>query len=656
MSTVDIAQHLATEDRNHLAKAIVESWQGAITQRKGRLTQIREIDRYFSLRVKPKSFPFAQCANIMTPLLTAPTIQHQSRLFDMVYSGGSRLATVFSPSDFSDPDRELAERYFNHYLLHEMPELPLGLDRTLHQSTLFGSSFRRVIWDETQDRCVSEWIGIFDFVAPHKVIDTDPAMRQLPFYSVMERMSLRRIQSHTTWVDTGELKPAKLDEPDGPTPGDKADRTNDDASVNLDSPRLLIEHYFKWTTPNKPKKDDSLDGNEHPFYAVVDVLQKKLLYLCPREEDDPRDAERFADAERTYAEAIQVQSAAAENHALATDLFAAGHIPEAPPPLELPKLTPPRQRRREVPMCVHYCAYPSEGFYGLGLGDFLLGMTKAMNTVMNQSLDRATMSIARPAFMSNLVKGPRGIQASRPGQIIGLDVPPNQLKDSIYYPETPSGDPFMQYVLGFLQDSAQGIVGSFGTMSGEMPKSNQSAQGTMALIEEMRAPITVMAKRARISLTEEFSQIWRQLGTWLPDSKVMDIIGEDGAVQGVPVGRALFSPNSRIYPVGDSRTKSERMSEASAQFGFAAQNPLVQMALPAGDPNAIKLLQDLSAAVFRAYGNERAAILIAQIGPPAPPPAEMMPPGEAPPGGEGPPPDMPHEMPPGMPPQEGMPS
>lgn len=652
MANVDIAQHIVTEDRNHLAKAIVESWDGAIRQRKGRLTQIREIDRYFSLRVKPKSFPFANCANIMTPLLTAPTIQHQSRLFDMIYAGGSRLATVFSPSDFAAADRDLAERYFNHYLLHEMPELPLGLDRTAHQSTLFGSSFRRVIWDETQDRCVSEWIGMFDFVAPHKVIDTDPAMRQLPFYSVMKRMSLRRIQAHTTWVDTGELKPAKLDEPDGPTLGDKSDRTNDDASVNLDSPRLLIEHYFKWTTPNKPKKDESLDGGEHPFYAVVDVEQKKLLYLCPREEEDPRDADRFADAKQAYDEAIQIQSGATENHTLASELFAAGHIPEAPPPLDLPKLTQPRQRRREVPMCIHYGAYPSDGFYNLGLGDFLLGMTKAMNTVINQSLDGATMRIARPGFMSNLVKGPRGIQASRPGQIVGLDVPPNQLKDSVYYPDMPPGDPFMQYVLSFLQEGAQGIVGSMGTMSGDMPKSNQSAQGTMALIEEMRAPITVMAKRFRISLTEEFSQIWRQLGTWLPDQKVVDIIGEDGAVQGVEVGRALFSPNSRIYPVGDARTKSERMSEANAQFAFASQNPLVQMNFQAGNPAAITLLQELSASVFRAFGNERAAILVGQMAPPPPPPVDPnMPPdpNQAPPPGA--------EMPPQeQPPQEGMPS
>jgi hypothetical protein len=215
----------------------------------------------------------------------------------------------------------------------------------------------------------------------------------------------------------------------------------------------------------------------------------------------------------------------------------------------------------------------------------------------------------------------------------------------------------VQYVIGYLTQGAQGITGSFDTMSGDMPKSNQSAQGTMALIEEMRTPITVMAKRFRFALTEEFSQIWRQLGTWLPDEKVVDIIGEDGAVNGVQVGRALFSPNSRIYPTADSRTKSERQTDATNQFQFAVSNPIVQMAIKAGNPDAIKLVADLSATVFRAAGNEKAAIAILGLVPPPPPPPP--PPGMGPPNGgppgipPGPPPGPPGQM---QPPPQGPPS
>jgi hypothetical protein len=527
-----------------------------------------------------------------------------------------------------------------------MPEFPLGIDRTMHQSTLIGSAVQRTLWDENLERVVAEWIGMEDFVAPNKVRDTDPGMRNLPFYDVMKRMTLRQVRSKLSWLDTDELKLVKLDEPDGKSVGDTTDRGNDSASTTLDSPRLLIEHYFKWSTPKRPKKDPKLDGTERPAYAVIDVEQKKLLYICLREEDDPRDAERFNEAQQAFAESQQAQSSAMENHGRAIEAFNMGQIPSAPEAPDLPKLTEPTQRQREVPMCTHFCAYPSDGFYGHGLGDFLTGMTKASNTIINQSLDAMTMRIARGGYVSNLVKGPRGIQPTSPGKLTGVDVPPEQLKNAIWYPDMPPGDPFVQYLIGFIQQSAQGIVGSFDTMSGDMPKSNQSAQGTMALIEEMRAPITVMAKRAKIALTEEYSQIWRLLGQWLPDQKAMDIIGEDGTVQNVQVGRRLFSPNSRIYPTADSRTKSERMSDATAQFGFATQNPLVQMAMQQGNPLALQLLGDLSANVFRSFGNDKAALMIAQLAVPPSPPPGMPAAGGPPPGPPQPQPSPPNGAPP----------
>ncbi len=637
------APDIEVDERNTLARSLVRSWRDCIDSRRGRITQIREIDRVFSLRTRPKTFPFTGCANIMMPLMTAPVIQHQSRLFDMIYAGGSKLATVYSPSDLGAAERAMAERYFNFYLMHEMPEMPLGLDVTTHQSTLFGSSFRRIYWDYDFERCVSDSIGLEDFVAPNKIRDTDPAMRQLPYYFVMKRMSLRQAQAKSTWVDTDQLKVATIQEPDGQTTGDKHDRGNSSAATNLDSPRLFVEAYFKWPTPDRPKKDASLDGRDHPAFAVIDIEQEKLHYLCLREEDDPRDQERFAEANQMFAEAQQVQGAAMQNHVRAVELFTSGEIPEMPEAPKLPKLTAPTMRKREVPMCVHYRAYPSDGFYGLGLGDFLLGAAKGTNTIVNQSIDASTVRIARPGFISNLAKGPRGIQSAQPGKFVGLDVPPDQLKSAVFYPDLPPGDPFMQYVIQIVSQGAQAITGSFETMSGDMPKSNQSAQGTMALIEEMRAPITVAAKRLKISFTEELTQIWRQLGMNLPDDMSTDILGFDGAVENVRVGRAMFSPSSRIYPTADSRPKSERQTDAMNQFSFAAQNPLVQVALKGGNRDAIQLLADLSATVFRAAGNEKAALAMQGLVPPPPAPPEE----GAPPNGAGPP------GPPEMQPQAG---
>jgi hypothetical protein len=92
------------------------------------------------------------------------------------------------------------------------------------------------------------------------------------------------------------------------------------------------------------------------------------------------------------------------------------------------------------------------------------------------------------------------------------------------------------------------------------------------------------------------------------------------------------------------------VTEANTKFQFAMGNPLVQMGVQAGQPEAIKLMQTLSASVFRSMGDEASAALMSTIGPPPPAPP---PPGQVPPPEEGQPPPPGPSVPPQ---QEAMPS
>jgi hypothetical protein len=186
-------------------------------------------------------------------------------------------------------------------------------------------------------------------------------------------------------------------------------------------------------------------------------------------------------------------------------------------------------------------------------------------------------------------------------------------------------------------------------MSGEIPGSNQSAQGVMALIEQANMPVTVMAKRNRISFNAELYMFWRLLGTYLPEQpENRDVMGVGGNVEQIPISAAMFSPQAKIYPVGDARTRTERVNEAMVKFQFISTNPVVITGAKSGSKEAGDLLRDASATVLRALGDEKSAALLEAIQLPTP---QQAPPG-GPPGAQAGQPPSAQPSPPPAPPEQ----
>lgn len=605
--------------RKRIGREIVDRFIVNARSRSKRIARIKDIYGHIILEPKPKQIPWTGCANIRTPLLAAPWLQQSSRLLDMLLQQSGRIASVYSPSDFSAKEAALAERFFNYYLQFEMYELEFSTDATVGQSVAVGSSFMRTFYDPVDERTKSEHIPLEDLVAPAKSRSQDPSMRDMDEYSMVRRLSLSRIARHKDaagWIETDDLKPTTIDEPEGSTVADMMDRVDGVDEPNRATPRLLVEHHFRLEMPRKPKSHHRLDGKEHAVMATVDYETGKLHHMAIREEGDPRDFQSYSREKQIYDDVMR---------SFESDMrrFDSGELKVEPDP---PTLEQPFQKVREFSLFTHFRACPGDGFYGIGSGDFLLGLVKANNTIINQSLDAATMRISRGGYISRQLRGPRGMIATQPGQLTEVDAPMGSIKDGIYYPEMPPGDPFVPQILSMIQGMAQNLVGSMDTMSGDIPGSNQSAQGVMALIEQAQMPITIMAKRERWAFRHMLEKVWRCLGTFTPDSKVVDMIGADGAVQSVQVGAHLFRPESHILPVGDPRLKTQRVQDAHAELQSALQNPII-MQSPAG----FEILRNLTAQFYRAQGNEKVVALIESMPPPGPPP----PPQGVPPGPPG---------------------
>jgi len=623
------------EARDKLGREIKDRYIRNCSGRANRIRVTREIYRHIRLEPKSKSHPFQGAANIMTPLMAAPWLQQQSRLLDMLIPSSGRIASVFSPSDVKGAEAAIAERFFNYYLQFEIPELEFSADAMCGQTVAIGSSFIRTYHDAVEGRTRCDWVPFEDFVAPARSNSHDPSMRDLDEYSVARRLTLSRIKRHkdiADWMATDDLKPTPLEEPDGPPPGMENEMTDDPTPA---TPRLLIEHFFRLDMPNKQKKHRRLDGKEHAVTAQVDYETGKLMHVAIREEGDPSDYQRYQQDAAVYDDI---------KRSYERDLrrFNDGEVKARPTE---PVIEETFQKTREYSLITHFraCPNPAGGFYGVGTGDFLLGITKAYDTIINQSLDAATVRISRGGYISRNLKGPRGSVSTHPGKLIEVDAPMGSIKDQIHYPDMPPGDPFIPVILRMVSDQAQSLVGSMSTMSGEIPGSNQAAQSIMALIEQAQMPITIMAKRIRWSFAHVLSNAWRCIGMFTPDKK-FDILGADGQMQNVDVSRDLFRPDSKIFPVGDPRLKTQRVQDAVADMEAAKNDPLISIP----GPQQFEILKHLSVQFFRAQGNEKVASMVETLQMPAPQP----PPGAPPPGGQAPPPPGP-EGPPLPPPPEG---
>lgn len=620
LETDNLAVFYTEEELKKLASKSLDNYEEDVSSRSGRMKKLKEFTEAYAMLAKPKSFPFQNAANVMTPLLTGPKLQVHARLYDMIWPIGGRIVHTIPATASDAPVAHLTEKFANAYIRYRMPEMAQGLDDTLHQLCLYGSAFRRTYWDASEGRVRSDWIPIEDFVVAHWRRSQDPSMRDVPRYTLVHHMTIYDLEDHADkgiFVNVEKVK-ASIHEMERGESSDleevvkKVDGSEEAAGgSDEDRPRKVLELHCKWRLPKRPGHP-AFDGRVHPVVITIDGPSEQILRIALREEDDPDDLKRFNREMETlsqYQSDLVVYQAGLEQYSMALQsgidpvmmgLPEPGAPPEAPP-------EPKPVRKREICFFTHYRAFPSEGFYGLGYGDMLYGLAKAANTIINQHIDGVTLRNAKPGFISRNLRMQRGTTNVQPGELMEVDAPASVIRDAIYFLDPPDNDPSTVPLIEMFKGFADQIAGSSDIMSGQIPGSNQTKAGMQILADQAMAPITVLARRVSEAFRHELDKIWRCWGVFLDDEDIADIINEDGQPEQIPIGRMMFSPTAKIIPASDPRIKSVRVEEAQGALTAALQNPFLQ-----SHPNAPIIYSTLSADFFRAIGAEKIVPMIMQ--------------------------------------------
>jgi hypothetical protein len=637
--SANIASQFSEEEQKKIVATVCDDYDGDVKSRAGRMRKHKEYIGLHASVMKAKTAPFQGCANVNLPILTYPVLQVQGRLYDMVWPSSGKIL-FSSPSSMEDMLRaEVTELFANSYIRHKMPEMPQGLDDTLFQMAIFGSAFRRTYWNDFEKRICSDWIPVEDFVVSHWERSQDPSMRDVPRYTMVQHFTyydIKRWGARGIYVNTDQIAPVdpiekkdtelsqQLNKIDG------SEKSNE--TTTEDKARMVLEQHRDWVLPDKGAYP--FDGQPHAVIITVDNESQKLLRMVVREEPDPDDLFRFRRQQQLYdghmqslqaftegVQAIQSaqQVAAQQGITLPPEVLTPPTPPDAPAGLPVDSMGLPLpvepQRMRKICFFTHYRAFPSEGFYGLGLGDFLAHLNKACNTLTNQHIDGVSFRNSKPFFFTRNMRSERGQINLAPGQGIEVDSPMGALKDGLYFPDVPGNDPTTMPLIKMLMEAADRLVASSDMMSGQTSGANRTAKEAQILAEQMMMQITVLARRVKEAFRHELLKIWRCFGVFLPDQEIVDVIGEGVDPRRVQIGRAMFTPDSHVTPAADPRTKTERIQEAQAIYGFIRQNEYL-MAGPTRD----QLMRSATEEVLTALGAVRFLKLLPQPPqPPAPP-------------------------------------
>jgi hypothetical protein len=432
---VNLIKIFTAPEQEKMSAKCLDDYSSDVRSRAPRMKKLREYTELYAGLLKSKSFPFQGCANVNLPVLTGPWLQVHARLYDMVWPANGKIF-YSSPTNLEDTYRaETTELFGNTYIRRKMPEMGTGLDDTMSQVVGYGSAFRRTYWNTYEWRVCSDYIPIEDFVVAHSVRSQDPSMRDVARYTMVQHLTIYDLESYGAdgiFDNVAGLRAEEAESPKGdmqPTIEKIDGQGPSEEASDEDKPRQVLEQHRIWRLPDRKGKHPAFDGKPHPVIITIDAASKKVLRVVLREEDDPSDLKRFQKEDAAYQQYLMLQRAHDEQklsqergQAVAV---AMGVDPPPADPLFPPPLVPEPKplRKREICFFTHYRAFPSEGFYGLGFGDFIGPLNKAVNTLINQHIDGVTLRNAKPVFMSRQLRTQRGAVNIQPGEVIEIDGP-----------------------------------------------------------------------------------------------------------------------------------------------------------------------------------------------------------------------------------------
>jgi len=461
-----------------------------------------------------RSEPFQGASGATHPVLAEAVTQFQALAYKELLpaDGPVRTQILGVPSPEKTDQANRVRDFMNYQIMDQMKEYEPEFDQMLFNLPLAGSAFKKVYYDEMEQRAVSKFVPADDLIVPYTATSLDDAEAIIHRVKISEN-DLRKQQVGGFYRDVELGKPQ-----DRETDVEKKERELEGVRKTKDEDvYTLLECHV----------DLDLEGFEDMNQQTGEPSGIKIPYIVTLEEG----SREILSIRRNY---------------------------EVGDPM-----------KRKIQYFVHFKFLPGLGFYGFGLIHMIGGLSRTATAALRQLLDAGTLSNLPAGFKMRGIRIRDDAQSIQPGEFRDVDAPGGNLRDSFMMLPFKEPSQTLLALMGVVVQAGQRFASIADLQVGD--GNQQAAVGTtVALLERGSRTMSAIHKRIYSALKNEFRILARVFKLYLPQEYPYDVVGGQRMIK-----QSDFDDRVDILPVADPNifSQTQRISLAQTELQLATSNP-----------------------------------------------------------------------------------
>jgi len=414
------------------------------------------------LKLEETSEPFEGACTAVHPILIESAVKFQSKATQELFpaSGPVKSQIIGEVSEEKEKQSHRVKDFMNYQITEQMPEYFDEFERMLFHLPLIGSAFKKIYFDSSLNRPVSEFVPIDQFYVSYYATDLRRADR---YTHVIYRspVEMQRDMAAGMYAD--------IDLPEASTPEFAPISQKMDTIMGLspsgshDPQYVLLEQHCYLDIEGYEDKD----GLSLPYIVTIEEQSRQVLSIRRNYNKDDR-------------------------------------------------------RREKKIFFTHYRFVPGFGFYGLGLIHFLGNLTMTATAAMRSLVDAGQFANLPGGFKAKGLRIVGDNDPIAPGEFREVEATGNDLSKMIINLPYKEPSQTLFQMLNFVTATAQKFADTTEQVISDAA-SYGPVGTTMALLEASSKFFSAIHKRLHKSQHDEFKLLSRINYEYLPEESMVDI-------------------------------------------------------------------------------------------------------------------------------------
>jgi len=512
----NLAEFLPDDVLGKLGSKLYQNYQDYKSSRKDWERSYKEGLDLLGFKYDNRTEPFQGASGATHPVLAEAVTQFQSLAYKELLpaEGPVRTQVLGLSTPEKEQQSQRVKEFMNYQIMDQMKEYEPEFDQMLFYLPLAGSSFKKVYYDEVEQRAVSKFVPADDLIVPYSATSLDDAESIIHVLKISEN-DLRKQQVAGFYRDI-ELKPSTANESE--VEQKEKELEGQTKGVNEDVFNILEFHT-----------NLDLEGFEDANLETGEQTGIKIPYVVTIEEN----SREILSIRRNF---------------------------EVGDP-----------KKNKIQYFVHFKFLPGLGFYGFGLIHMIGGLSRTATTALRQLLDAGTLSNLPAGFKQRGIRIRDDAQSIQPGEFRDVDAPGGNIRDAFMMLPFKEPSQTLLALMGVVVQAGQRFASIADLQVGE--GNQQAAVGTtVALLERGSRTMSAIHKRIYAALKQEFKLLARVFKLYLPQEYPYDVVGGQNTIK-----QSDFDDRVDILPVADPNifSQTQRISLAQTEMQLAASNPAI---------------------------------------------------------------------------------